>query len=207
MQPTAFGRPLRTCLIPKKKDSARSVQGHPGLSRFLAVQVEARLLPFASWSAGLRQRQAAVLARGLCAPAVRLSLCSTAGGLQLPSLLQMVQVGFGSCVSWRKRQTEHLTLGNSEKETPDPIPLCSAEHSPFPSSRTIHSCRKVNSQALPWPRLRTLLSQISGAQRGTTLPSLLLTAGRTGRGKSPGSVYAEDSRLSGLNSPSKSAPS
>lgn len=77
---------------------------------------------------------------------------------------------------------------------------------PFPSSGTIHSPRKVNSQALSWPFFRALLGQTIGAQRGTTLPSLLLTAGRTGRAKKPGSVYAEDSRLSGFNSPSKSAP-
>lgn len=165
-----------------------------------------RLLPFASWFAGLRQRQAAVLAQGFWAPTVPLSLCNTAGSLQLPSLLQMVQVGFGSCVSWRKRQTEHLILRNFEKGTPDSMSPCSAEHPPFPSSRTIDSRRKVNSQALPWPFLRMLLGQTTSTQRGTTLPSLLLTSRRTGRGKNPGSVYAEDSRLSGLNSPSKSAP-
>lgn len=106
----------------------------------------------------------------------------------------------------RKRQTESLILRNFEKGTPDPISPCSAEHPPFPSSCTTDSCRKVNSQALPWPFLRMLLGQTTSAQRGTTLPSLLLTAGRTGRWNNPGSVYAEDSRLSGLNPPSKSAP-
>ena len=84
---------------------------------------------------------------------------------------------------------------------------CQVPSLPFPPSPTIHSHRKVNSQALPWPFSRALLGQTTGAPRGTTLRSLLLTAGRAGRGKNPGSVHTADPRLSGLHSPSKPAPS
>lgn len=79
----------------------------------------------------LQQRQAAVLAQALCVPTVPLGLCSMAGGLQLPSLLQMVQVGFGSCVSWRKRQTEHLTRANWRRKRPTRSPC--AVQSTLPS--------------------------------------------------------------------------
>lgn len=102
------------------------------------MQVDAQLLPLP----GLRQRQAAILLRGLCVPTVPHGPSGTAGLLQLPPLLQVVQVGFGACVSWRKRQTERFICGIWRRKQPN-LPG-RAEHPPFPACHTIHSRRKVN---------------------------------------------------------------
>lgn len=131
------------------------------------MQVDAQLLPFP----GLRQRQAAILRRGLCVPTVPHGPSGMAGCLQLPPLLQVVQVGFGPSVSWRKRQTERLICGIRRRKRP--IPPHRAEHPLSPTSRTIHSRRKVNSQTLPWLLLCTLPGQTIRAQKGTKLPNLL----------------------------------
>lgn len=116
-------------------------------------------------------------------------------------------MGFGSCVSWRKRQTEHLTPGNLEKETPNLIPPRSAEHSPFPSSRTIDSHRNVNSQALPWMFFRALLGQTMGSQKEDNLSKPSPDHRKDWERKKNLAVYMQKTPgLSGLDSPSKSAP-
>lgn len=120
------------------------------------MQVDAQLLPFP----GLRHRQAAILVRGLCVPTVP---HGPFGCLQLPPLLQVVQVGFGTCVSWRKRQTEPLICGIWRRKQPNPPTQGRA-----PSlASTIHSQRKANSQTLPWLLLWTLPGQTIRAQKRT----------------------------------------
>lgn len=110
----------------------------------------------------------------------------------------MVQVGFGSCVSWRERQTEPLIPRNTQPHLP--------EQSGEPSLPVLPHNSFLQRSEFPSPALAISQESI-GAQRGSTLPSLLLITGRMAEGQIP-VLYTRKSPdcQDSLNSPSKSAP-
>lgn len=156
--------PSHTCIIPPKKMTQLLGSRLP---RTKEVPLRAGGCTAARFSK-LRQRQAAILVRGLCVPTVPHGPSGTAGLLQLPPLLQVVQVGFGACMSWRKMQTEGLICGIWRRKELNPPHR--VDHPLFPASRTIHN---VNSQTLPWLFLWTLPGQTNRAQKRIKLPNLL----------------------------------
>lgn len=163
MQPTAFVHHLHTCLILKKMTQ---------LIRFKAIQNSVASSPY-RWKHGCSPLpaglQSTAKAKTRCYPRPR-SLhphCppqSLQHGWRPPASFSSSGGAGGIWIVCELEEDANKAFNSVEfgegNTQPDPHPP------PFPSSRTIHSRRKVNSQALPSPFLRTLLGQTIGAQKG-----------------------------------------